>query len=351
VGLSSSAALQSIRLFPFENYWWFYLGFTLLVIALLALDLGVFHRKAHAVGMKEATVWALIWVALAVAFNYGLYHYALWRFPQVEQLMEIPGFDPVRAARQVGLEFFTGYILEKSLSVDNMFVFVVVFRYFAIPREYQHRILFFGILGALVFRGIFIAAGSYLIQFSWVIIVFGLFLIFTGVKMCFAHDEGVHPERNFIIRLFRRWMPVTSVISGQRFTLIENGRRVATPLLVCLLFLESTDIVFAVDSVPAIFAVTREPMIVYTSNVAAILGLRSLYFLLAGAVHLFHMLKYGLSIVLIFVGLKMVWLNKLFGGHFPITLSLGIILGVIAASIVLSLVFPKKAPVEDNGGV
>lgn len=344
--MAPTTALPAVSLFPFESYWWFYAGFTLLVIALLALDLGVFHRKAHAVGMKEATVWALIWVALAVAFNYGLYHYALWRFPQVDRLMEIPGFDPVRAAKQVGLEFLTGYILEKSLSVDNMFVFVVVFRYFSIPREYQHRILFFGIMGALVFRGAFIAAGSYLIQFSWVIVVFGLFLIFTGVKMCFAHDEGVHPERNLIIRMFRRWMPVTSVIDGQRFFLMENGRRVATPLLVCLLFLESTDIVFAVDSVPAIFAVTREPMIVYTSNVAAILGLRSLYFLLAGAVHLFHMLKYGLAIVLVFVGLKMVWLNKLYGGHFPISLSLGIILGVIAASIVLSLVFPKKAAPE-----
>ena len=341
--------MPQIALFPFENYWWFYAGFTLLVIALLALDLGVFHRKAHAVGMREAGLWVCVWVSLAMAFNFGLYHYALWRFPQVEELMAIPGFDPAAAAKQVALEFLTGYILEESLSVDNMFVFVVVFRYFAIPRELQHRVLFFGILGALVFRGAFIAAGSYLIQFQWVMVLFGLFLIVTGLKMMFAADEQVEPEKNFIIRLFRRHVPVTHQLQGQKFFITENGRRVATPLLVCLLFLEMTDILFAVDSVPAIFAVTREPLIVYTSNVFAILGLRSLFFLLAGAVHLFHMLKYGLALVLMFVGLKMVWLNKLYGGHFPITISLGIILGVIAASIALSLIFPKKASGEGEG--
>ena len=208
--------------------------------------------------------------------------------------------------------------------------------------------MFFGILGALVFRAAFIAVGSVLIQFQWVIIVFGVFLIVTGFKMMFAGEEKVDPEKNFVIRMFRRYVPVTSRLQGQKFFVIQQGRRMATPLLVCLLFLEMTDIVFAVDSVPAIFAVTREPLIVYTSNVFAILGLRSLFFLLAGAIHLFHMLKYGLSIVLIFVGLKMVWLNKLFGGHFPITLSLGIILGVIAGSIVLSLVFPKKPAPESD---
>ncbi len=346
--MSSTAALQSIRLFPFENYWWFYAAFTLLVIALLALDLGVFHRKAHAVSMKEAGIWVCIWVSLAMLFNFGLYHYSMWRFPLVEELMAIPGFDPAAAAKRVALEFLTGYILEESLSVDNMFVFVVVFRYFAIPREFQHRVLFFGIMGALVFRGAFIAVGSVLIQFQWVMILFGAFLIITGLKMMFAGDEEVHPEKNFVIRLFRRYVPVTPRLEGQRFFVVENGKRMATPLLVCLLFLEMTDILFAVDSVPAIFAVTREPLIVYTSNVFAILGLRSLFFLLAGAVHLFHMLKYGLAIVLIFVGLKMVWLNQLYGGHFPITISLAIILGVIAASIVLSLIFPKRLPVEEN---
>ncbi|HAX43840.1 MAG TPA: TerC family protein [Bryobacteraceae bacterium] len=346
--MSTTTALQSVHLFPFEQYWWFYVAFTLLVIGLLALDLGVFHRKAHAVGMREAAIWFVIWTCLALVFNYGFYQYALWRFPQVDELMAVAGFDPATAAKQVGLEFLTGFILEKSLSADNMFVFVVVFQYFGIPREYQHRVLFFGILGALIFRAAFIAVGSLLIQFQWVIIVFGVFLIFTGLKMMFAGDEKVEPEKNFVIRMFRRYVPVTSHLKGQRFFTIENGRRMATPLLVCLLFLEMTDIVFAVDSVPAIFAVTREPLIVYTSNVFAILGLRSLFFLLAGAIHLFHMLKYGLAIVLIFVGLKMVWLNKLFGGHFPIALSLGIILGVIAGSIVLSLVFPKKPAPESD---
>lgn len=339
----SPAALQKISLFPFSDYWWFYAAFTLLVLMLLALDLGVFHRKAHVVGFREAGMWVCIWVALALAFNYGLHEYAHWRFPQVERLMSIPGFDPAAAARAVSLQFLTGYILEESLSVDNMFVFVIVFRYFAIPRHFQHRVLFFGILGALFFRAIFIALGSILLQFQWMIWVFGGFLILTGIKMFRGGDVEIHPEHNPLIKLFRKYVPVTTRLDGPHFFSVENGKRYATPLLVCLLFLEVTDILFAVDSVPAIFAITSEPMIVYTSNIFAILGLRSLFFLLAGAVHLFHLLKYGLAVVLIFVGLKMVWLNQLFGGHFPIGVSLGIILGVIGASIVLSLLFPKKA--------
>ncbi len=344
----SPAALQKISLFPFSDYWWFYALFTLLVLLLLALDLGIFHRKAHVVGFREAGMWVCIWVALAMAFNFGLYHYALWRFPQVERLMSIPGFDPVGAAKAVSLQFLTGYILEESLSVDNMFVFVVVFRYFAIPRELQHRVLFFGILGALFFRAIFIALGSVLLQFQWMIWVFGGFLIITGIKMFRGGDEEIHPEQNPILKLFRKHVPVTTRLEGAHFFVKEHGKHFATPLLVCLLFLEMTDILFAVDSVPAIFAITREPMIVYTSNIFAILGLRSLFFLLAGAVHLFHLLKYGLAIVLIFVGLKMVWLNQLYGGHFPIGLSLGIIVGVLGASIVLSLLFPKKKEEDDE---
>lgn len=338
----SPSALQKISLFPFSEYWWFYALFTLLVIGLLALDLGVFHRKAHVVGFREAGMWVCIWVALAALFNFGLYHYSIWAFAHDARLMAIPGFDAVAAAKQVSLEFLTGYVLEESLSVDNMFVFVVVFRYFAIPAVLQHRVLFFGILGALIFRAAFIALGSVLLQFQWMIWVFGGFLILTGVKMMFSGDEEVHPEKNFVIRLLRRTMPVTQTLREAHFFVVENGKRYATPLLVCLLFLEMTDILFAVDSVPAIFAVTREPLIVFTSNVFAILGLRSLFFLLAGAVHLFHLLKYGLAVVLIFVGLKMVWLNKLFGGHFPIGISLSVILGVIGGSIALSLLFPKK---------
>jgi tellurite resistance protein TerC len=317
-------------LFPFAEYWTFYLAFSAAVMLLLAADLGIFHRKAHAVGYKEALGWTAVWVALAMAFNYGLYLYCLGKFtPEI--------------AKEVALEFLTGYVLEESLSVDNMFVFVVVFRYFGVPRELQHRVLFFGILGAFFFRAIFIAAGSALLQFQWTIYVFGGILLLTGIKMMFSGEAEIHPETNPLIRLFRRVMPVSRTMHGASFFVMEAGKRCATPLLICLLFLEMTDVLFAVDSVPAIFGVTSEPLIVFTSNIFAILGLRSLYFLLADAVHLFHLLQYGLSLVLVFVGLKMVWLNQLYGGHFPIVLSLGIILGIIGGSIALSILFPKKS--------
>ncbi|MDQ3257218.1 MAG: TerC family protein [Acidobacteriota bacterium] len=337
-----------VELFPFADYWWFYLGFTGFVLCLLALDLGVFHRQAHEVSFREAATWSVVWIALALGFNFLLYQYALWKFPNDPRLMAIPGFDPSGAAWRVSLEFLTGYIIEKSLSVDNIFVFVLVFGYFAIPAKYQHRVLFYGIVGALIFRAIFIALGSALMQYHWVVIVFGAFLIVTGVKMMFAPEKGVDPDKNLLIRCFRRFVPVTPELHGQRFFVRSNGVFHATPLFVALLFLEATDIIFAVDSVPAIFALTSEPLIVFTSNIFAILGLRALYFMLAGAIDKFHMLKYGLALVLIFVGLKMVWLNDLFGGKFPITLSLGIISAIIALSVVLSLLFPKL-PNQSSG--
>jgi len=334
--------MTDVLFFPFSEYWWFYAGFTAFVLLLLAIDLGVFHREAHEVSFKEATTWSVIWVVLALAFNYGFYLYALNTFPTDPRLTALPAFDPAAAARQTGLEFLTGYIVEKSLAVDNIFVFVVVFTFFAIPPKYQHRVLFYGIIGALVFRAIFIAMGSVLMQYTWVVILFGVFLILTGIKMFFAPEKGIHPERNPIIRLFKRFVPVTPQLHGQRFFVTLDGRRHATPLFVALLFLEMSDVIFAVDSVPAIFALTREPLIVFTSNVFAILGLRAMYFMLAGAVDRFHMLKYGLAVVLVFVGLKMVWLNEAFGGKFPITWSLGIILAVIAVSVALSLQFPRR---------
>jgi len=337
-------------LFPIAEYWWFYAAFTLFVLFLLALDLGVFHREAHEVKFKEAAMWSVVWVALALGFNFLLYQYALWKFPQDPRLAAVPGFDAAAAAWRVSLEFLTGYVVEKSLSVDNVFVFVVIFGYFAIPPKYQHRVLFYGILGALLFRAVFIGMGSYLMQYHWVILLFGAFLVVTGVKMLFASEKPIEPDKNPLIRLFKRFVPVTPQLHGQRFFVRQPegpGGRVrtfATPLLIALLFVELTDVIFAVDSVPAIFALTREPMIVFTSNVFAILGLRAMYFMLAGAVDKFHMLKYGLGVVLVFVGLKMVWLNDLFGGKFPITWSLGIISGVIAASVALSLIFPKRPP-------
>jgi tellurite resistance protein TerC len=337
-------------LFPISEYWWFYAAFTLFVLFLLALDLGVFHREAHEVKFKEAATWSVVWVALALGFNFLLYQYALWKFPQDPRLLAVPGFDAAAAAWRVSLEFLTGYVVEKSLSVDNVFVFVVIFGYFAIPPKYQHRVLFYGIIGALLFRAVFIGMGSYLMQYHWVILLFGAFLIITGVKMLFASEKPIEPDKNPLIRLFKKFVPVTPQLHGQKFFVRQSegpGGRVrtfATPLLIALLFVELTDVIFAVDSVPAIFALTREPMIVFTSNVFAILGLRAMYFMLAGAVDKFHMLKYGLGVVLVFVGLKMVWLNDWFGGKFPIAWSLGIISGVIAASVVLSLLFPKRPP-------
>ncbi|MBK9153386.1 MAG: TerC family protein [Chloracidobacterium sp.] len=331
-----------MSLFPFAEYWWFYLAFTGFVLLMLALDLGVFHRKEHEVSFKEASIWSVVWVSLALFFNFLLYRYTLWKFPQDERLMSIPGFVPDVAAWTVSLEFLTGYIVEKSLSVDNIFVFVVVFAYFAIPAKYQHRVLFYGIIGALIFRAIFIGMGSWLMQFHWVIYLFGGFLILTGLKMMFGPEKEIEPQKNPVIRLFTRFMPVTKQLHGKNFFVRENGRWAATPLFIALLFLEMTDVIFAVDSVPAIFAITAEPMIVFTSNIFAILGLRSMYFMLAGAVSKFYLLKYGLSVVLIFVGLKMVWLNDLFGGKFPVTWSLAFILTTIAISVVASLVVPRK---------
>jgi tellurite resistance protein TerC len=331
------------ELFPFAEYWWLYAVFTAVVLGLLALDLGVFHRKAHEVRVREAAIWCGVWVALGITFNIGLYLYALWTFPNDPRLSAVPGFDASAAARQVALEFLSGYLVEYSLSVDNIFVFVIVLGYFAVPPRYQHRVLFYGILGALLFRALFIMAGAALIQFHWVVVVFGIFLIFTGIRIAVTDDAAAHPERNVLIRAVRRLMPVTNELHEHRFFVRRDARLFATPLLVALISLEVTDIIFAIDSVPAIFALTREPFIVFTSNIFAILGLRSLYFMLGGAVEKFHLLKYGLAAVLVFVGLKMVWLDNWYGGKFPIGISLTIIGLVLGASVGLSLVFPKRS--------
>lgn len=333
-------------LFPFAEYWWFYAGFTLFVLAMLALDLGVFHREAHEVSFKESAAWSVVWISLALLFGYGLYQYALWRFPQDPRLLAIPGFDAAKEARETGMEFLAGFVVEKSLAVDNIFVFVIVFSFFGIPAKYQHRVLFYGILGALVFRTIFIALGSVLMQYKWIVVLFGVFLILTGIKVFFAPEKPMDPNRNPIIRLLRRFLPITPGLEGQKFFVRRNGVLYGTPLFVALVFIEISDIIFAVDSVPAIFALTKEPLIVFTSNVFAILGLRALYFMLAGVMNRFHLLKYGLGLILVFVGLKMVWLNEAFGGKFPISWSLGIIGGILAATVVASLVFAPKAKTE-----
>jgi tellurite resistance protein TerC len=332
-----------VSLFPFVEYWWVYAAFTGGVLLLLAVDLGVFHRDAHEVGFREAATWSAVWIALALACAVALYHYAGWTLARDPRLTARPGFDPQAVAWEVTLEFLTGFLVEKTLSVDNVFVFVLIFSYFAIPAKYQHRVLFYGILGALVFRALFIGLGSVLMQFHWVVWLFGAFLVFTGLKMMLAPDRGLDPEKNPVIRLFRRFVPVTPALHGQRFFVREAGVVAATPLFVALLFVEVTDVIFAVDSVPAIYALTDEPLIVFTSNVFAILGLRALYFMLGGAVTRFHLLKYALSLVLIFVGLKMVWLNDLYEGKFPITVSLAIIGALVAGGILASLLVQAQA--------
>ena len=317
-----------MTLFPFADFWWFYAGFTVLVLAMLALDLGVFHRKSHTVSFKEAAIWSVVWVVLALLFCFGFYQYSASKFG-------------AETGSQVALEFLTGYVIEYSLSIDNIFVFVLVFSYFQVPSKYKHRVLFYGILGALVFRAIFIGLGSALMQVHWVTYVFGAFLVFTGIKMVFASNEEIEPEKNLLIRMFKRFMPVTHTIEEKSFFRNISGIWHATPLFIALLFLEATDIVFAVDSVPAIFAITSEPLIVFTSNIFAILGLRSMYFMLAGVLDKFHLLKYGLATVLMFVGSKMVWLNDAYGGKFPIIWSLAFIAGVIGLSVILSLIIKK----------
>jgi tellurite resistance protein TerC len=304
---------------------WGWVGFNAFVLAMLALDLGVFHRRAHVVTMREAATWSAAWVGLALAFNAGLY---------------------LLAGPRPALEFLTGYLIEKSLSVDNIFVFVLLFTYFAGPARNQHRVLFWGILGALAMRGAFIAAGAYLLeQFHWVIYLFGAVLILTGAKMARRGGAAVDPERNPVTRWARRLLPLTPRYDGQRFWTREGGRLVATPLFLVLLLVEFTDLVFAIDSIPAIFAVTRDPFLVYTSNVFAILGLRSLYFLLAGVVHRFVYLKYALAAILVFVGLKMTLVDLV---KVPVAVSLGVIALTMTIAILASLRrAPPAAPPEE----
>ena len=302
---------------------WLWAAFNGFVLAMLAVDLFVFHREAHIVRTREAAVWSAVWVALAVLFGIGVY---------------------TIVGRDAGLEYFAGYLIEKALSVDNIFVFVLIFGYFHVPARYQHRVLFWGILGALLMRGAMIGAGVYLIQhFHWVIYIFGAFLVFTGIRMALQQDQGFVPEANPAIRLVRRLIRVTGVYHGQKFFVREEiGGRLrlaATPLFIVLVFVETTDLIFAIDSIPAIFAITEEPFIVYSSNVFAILGLRAMYFLLAGVIHRFHYLKLGLSVVLVFVGLKML-LTDIY--NVPIGGSLGMIALVLAASTTASLLWPRE---------
>ncbi len=314
---------------------WLWVGFFVLVILLLALDLGVLNRKTHVIGMREAIGWTLFWIALALAFNVAIYfiYEAHW-FGAGTDLV-----DPADG-REAALEFFTGYLVEKSLSIDNIFVIAMIFGYFRVPPEFQHRVLFWGILGALIFRGIFIAIGVWLVeQFDWVFYVFGAFLIFAAAKMLFHKDEEADPESSWVLRVARRFLPISGAYDGHRFTTRVNGRFYFTPLMLVLVVIEATDVVFAVDSIPAIFGITTDPFLVLTSNVFAILGLRSLYFVLAGMMDKFKYLSIALALILVFVGLKMIahgWIKL------DNLVSLAIIVGILAVGITLSVLKSRK---------
>ena len=302
---------------------WLWVGFVAFVLAMLSLDLGVFNRTPHVVRAREALAWTAVWVGLALLFAAGLM---------------------VFIGNQAALTFLTGYVIEESLSVDNIFVIVLIFQYFAVPPQFQHRVLFWGILGALLMRGLFIGLGAALLtRFDWVFYIFGALLVVTGIRMAVKQDEEFDGEQNPVVKLVRRFLPLTHDYRGKHFLAMENGRRHATPLLLVLVLVEVTDLIFAIDSIPAIFGITRDPFLVFTSNIFAVLGLRSLFFLLASVVMKFHLLKYGLAMILTFVGAKMLaeqWL------HIPILLSLGVVVSVLGASIGASLIWPARVPSE-----
>ncbi|MGQ0794045.1 MAG: TerC family protein [Deltaproteobacteria bacterium] len=298
---------------------WFWVGFNLFVVAMLVLDLGVFNRKSHTIEVKEALVWSGVWVGLALIFNVIVY---FWKGPEL------------------ALQFLAGYLIEESLSVDNLFVFLLIFSYFRVPPIYQHKVLFWGIIGAIVMRAIFIFAGISLIErFHWIIYLFGAFLIFSGIKLALEKDKVLQPEKNPLLKLFRRLMPVTDDYVDGKFLIKQGGKYVATPLLVVLVVVETTDVMFALDSIPAILAITTDPFIVYTSNIFAIMGLRSIYFALAGIMKLFHYLHYGLSFILVFVGIKMILASYV---KIPVEIALGVIAGTLAISVIASIMYPKK---------
>jgi tellurite resistance protein TerC len=309
--------------------WW--VGFNVLVLVLLALDLGVFHRTAHTVHIKEALIWSGVWVALALLFNLGIA--TGW----------VGGYAPPERSH-AALTFLTGYLLEKSLRVDNLFVFAMLFSYFSVPPHYQHRVLFWGIIGALLMRAMLIFAGvALVVRFHWILYLFGAILIYSGITMLRKH-EGIHPEQNPILRLLRRILPITSDFEGARFFVWRAGKLWVTPLLVILVFIEWTDLVFALDSIPAILAVTHDPFIVYTSNVLAILGLRSLYFALGGLLHTFAYLRYALSVILVAIGIKLLLTDLV---EIPTLLSLGVIVTLVAAAIIASILKPPQPVAEE----
>jgi tellurite resistance protein TerC len=330
--------MQDLLLIPFADYWWAYIGFIAALLMILAFDLGVFSKPGSVPSLRSAIIRSIVFISLALAFNWGLYQYLLYELPL---RADLAGMDHAQLARDTSLEFLAGYVVEYALAIDNVFVFVAVFSYFAVPVQYQQKVLFYGILGAIAFRALFISLGSVLMQYEWIVMIFGVFLILTGLKILFLPEKPIDPSRNPIILGVKKLFPVTPQFHGDKFWVEIDGKTWVTPLFVALAFIEFSDIIFAIDSVPAIFALTNEPFIVFTSNIFAIIGLRSLFFVLQSMVKAFIFLKYGLGVILVFVGLKMVWLNEAFGGKFPISLSLSIIGSILAVSIIVSLAWNR----------
>jgi len=340
--------MHHIHLFPFSEFWGFYLAFTLGICAVLYTSLRTFHGEPKEVTIREASISALSWFGLALLFNVVLYVVAYFHLSASPSITEALGVTAESLARRTALEFLSGYLLEKSLAVDNLFVFIVIFQFFSIPKENQYRVLFYGLFGALVLRAIFIAMGSVVMDISWVVICFGLFLIFQGISVLRGKEPEIHPEKNRLLIFLKRVLPISPKLDGQKFFTKINGRFAATPLFLALIFVEITDIMFAFDSVPAIFGLTKEPLVVFTSNIFAVIDLRALYFLLLAFIGRFHYLSVGLSFVLFFIGVKMALLDEVLDYHLPTEISLLVVLSLIVGSIVLSLIHTPGAAKEKN---
>jgi tellurite resistance protein TerC len=341
--------MDHTHIFPFADFWGFYVIFTIGICATLYTSLRAFHAEAKEVTIREASISALSWFGLALIFNVVLYGVTYFHLQSNPSIAEALGTNAADLAKSTALEFLSGYLLEKSLAVDNLFVFIVIFQFFSIPKENQYRVLFYGLFGALVLRAIFIAMGSVVMDISWVVICFGLFLIFQGFSVLRGKEPEIHPEKNRILLFLRRVLPISPKLDGQNFFTRIDGRFAATPLFLALIFVEITDIMFAFDSVPAIFGLTKEPLVVFTSNIFAVIDLRALYFLLLAFVGRFHYLSVGLSFVLIFIGVKMAFLDEVFHYHLPTEISLIVVLSLIVGSMLLSLVRPAIPENEKEG--
>jgi len=335
------------HIFSFSEFWPLYLLFSLVVAGILLTSLRAFHGKAEEISIRKAAISALNWFGLALLFNVFLYFLTYWHLSHRPDLAAALGGTADSLARRTALEFLSGYLLEKSLAVDNLFVFIVIFQFFSIPKENQFRVLFYGLFGALVLRAIFIAMGSVMMEIDWVVVMFGVFLIYQGISVLRGKEPEIHPENNRLLKLLRRFIPLTPKLDGQKFFTRLDGKLMATPLFLALIFVEFTDIMFAFDSVPAIFGLTKEPLVVFTSNIFAVIDLRALYFLLLAFIGRFHYLGVGLSFVLVFIGLKMALFDVVLDYHIPTEVSLIVVLGLIVGSITLSLMKPPKAPEQE----